>query len=138
MPPEEVDAIEAKYPGFLARRLAVNTSRMYAQLSKRYDVPFRTAPPEIALGWVVAMTDPDMYRRRGWAPAEEQSLEIEQLRKDALAEIQLAADAQNGLFDLPLLEDSNETGISRGDPFGYSEPSPYDWLDVQAEALRGR
>jgi hypothetical protein len=84
------------------------------------------------------MTDPDMYRRRGWAPADEQSLEIEQARKDALAEIQLAADAENGLFDLPLLEGSNESGISRGEPFGYSEASPYDWLDRQAEALRGR
>ncbi len=138
MPAEEVDAVEAKYAGFILRRLVVDTSRIYAQLFKRYQVPF-VNPPEIVLGWLAAMTTPAIYRRRGWAPSVEQAEEIEKDRTDALAEIQLAADAVHGLFDLPLRADTNgDSAVTRGGVFGYAEPSPYDWMDVQAEVLRGR
>jgi hypothetical protein len=101
-------------------------------------VPFASPAPEIVLGWIVAMTTPEAYRKRGWDPGEKQSAQIEQDRTDALSELKEAADSSEGLFDLPLREDVSTSGIVAGGPLGYSEPSPYDWLDVQREVLRGR
>lgn len=138
MPSEDVDLLEEKAPGYLASRLALASSRMNAQLRKRYAVPFLAPVPEIVLGWLTSIVTPEAYRKRGWNPSDEQSAEIEQDRKDALDEIKQAADSENGLFDLPLRDDVDGSGVVRGGPVAYSEPSPYDWLDVQAEAIRGR
>lgn len=138
MPSDDVDLLEAKEPGFLDAQIVMAKGRLYAQLRKRYAVPFADPAPEIFLGWVATCVTPVAYRKRGWNPSDEQSAAIEQDRKDALAEVQLAADAQNGLFDLPLRENTTADGISLGGPLGYSEPSPYDWRDAQAEAIRGR
>ncbi len=138
MPDDDVDALETKYPGFIARRLVVNTSKINAQLPKRYATPFAAPVPEIVIGWLVAMTAPEVYRKRGWDPGDAQSAQIEQDRTDALAEIQAAVDSENGLYELPLREDTSTGGVVVGGAFGYAEPSPYDWLDLQAEAVRGR
>lgn len=138
MPSADVDALETQEPGFLDAQLSMVTDRINSQLRKRYAVPFESPVPEIFLGWLTAIVTPLAYRKRGWNPSDEQSQAIEQDRKDALAEVQLAADSEIGLFDLPLRETTGESGISRGGPLGYSEASPYDWTDVQAEAIRGR
>lgn len=138
MPPEDVEGVEAKFPGYIAAKIAVSTSRMHARLAKRYATPFASPAPEIVLGWIEAETTPMVYRKRGWNPGDEQAAQIEQDRVDALAEQKEAADAENGLYDLPLRADNNASGISKGEPFGYSEASPYEWTDVQAEAIRGR
>lgn len=138
MPSEDVELLEARYPGYLAARLKLNTSFIYARLAKRYAVPFAAPAPEIVLGWLTAMTTTDAYRKRGWNPGDEQSAQVEQDRKDALDQMKEAADEDNGLFDLPLREDTSASGISRGTPLGYSEVSAYDWIDIEAEALRGR
>lgn len=138
MSSEDVDLLEEKAPGYLASRLALGSSRINAQLRKGYAVPFVDPVPEIVFGWLTSMVTPEAYRKRGWDPADEQSVQIEQDRKDALAEIKEAADSENGLFDLPLRDDTDSSARTHGGPFAYSEPSPYDWLDVQAEALRDR
>lgn len=138
MPAEDVDFLEDHAPGYLASRLALNTSYIYSRLPKRYATPFTAPAPEIVLGWLVAMTTVDAYRKRGWNPADQQSQDLVQDRKDALDELKEAADAQNGLFEIPLREDTSEGGVARGEPFGYSEVTPYEWTDVQAEAARGR
>lgn len=138
MPPDEVDYLEAQYPGFLLARLTINTSRIHGNLAKRYAVPFAAPGPEIVIGWLVAMTQVDGYDKRGWDPADEQSARIIADRTTALAELKEAADAEHGLFELPLREDLTAGGVTRGGPLAYSEPSPYDWSTVQMEALRGR
>lgn len=138
MSPEDVELLEEKAPGFLLSRLKIGTSRITAKLRKRYDAPFASPVPEVVLGWLTAMVTPDGYRKRGWNPSDEQAAQVEQDRKDALAEIDQAADSVEGLYDLPLRADTTATGITRGGPLVYSEPSPYDWTDRQREAIRGR
>lgn len=136
MPDADVVRLEEDFPGYIAARIAVWTSRIYAQLSKRYAVPFSLPAPEIVLGWITSLATVDAYKKRGWNPSDEQSAEVLQDAKDALTEIQLAADAVTGLFDLPLLESSTKSGISKGAPLVYSEASPYTWTDVEVELAR--
>lgn len=137
MPPEDVDYLEDRAPGFLVARLAVNTSTIHGRLGKRY-APFATPAPEIVLGWLVAMTTVDAYEKRGWNPADAQSASVIASRDQALADLKEAADGVDGLFDLPLREDTSKSGVSKGGPLAYSEQSPYEWTDLQREAARGR
>lgn len=135
MPSEDVDALEAAYAGFIASKLSEHSSRIDARLRKRYVVPFASPTPEIVLSWVERLTTKDAYLKRGFNPSSEQDAEIIARAKAAEDEIKEAADANEGLFDLPLREDVPGTsGVSQGGPFGYSEQSPYTWMRKQREA----
>jgi hypothetical protein len=138
MPSAEVDYLEAAYPGYLLSRLTINSSRINGRLGKRYATPFAQPAPEIVCGWLVALTTVDGYEKRGWDPAGEQRSSILEARDTALEEMKEAADAKDGLFDIPLREDLATSGIARGEPLGCSDATPYDWIDTQAEAARGR
>lgn len=90
-----------------------------------------TPVPEVVLGWLTAMTNVDMYRKRGVNP---QDPTIEMVREEcerALAELKEAADSKDGLFDLPACEDA-DSAITTGGPLAYSETSPYVWTDIEA------
>ncbi len=138
MPAEDVAYLESAYAGFLAARLAANTSRIYARLRKRYAVPFAAPVPEAALDWLTKITTVEAYQKRGWNTSDEQSKDIAVAAATAFEEIKEAADAEEGLFDLPLRENTTTEGISKGGPQAYAEASPYDWVDAQREAIRGR
>jgi hypothetical protein len=116
----------------------VNTSRIFGRLRKRYAVPFASPVPVIAISWLTHITTVDAFQKRGWNPSDAESKQILDAATEAFAEIKEAADSETGLFDLPLREDTTESGIVHGGPQVYSEASPYDWLDTQAEAVRGR
>ncbi len=135
MPPDDFDAID---PAFVESRLAIGTSEINGRLRKRYMAPFASPVPEAVLGWLTAIVTPELYFRRGWDPASEQGAAIIDAAKRAREEIKEAADSKEGLWDLPLREDTTDEGISKGGPLAYSEASPYEWLDVQREAIRGR
>lgn len=137
MPAEDVAYLESAFAGFLAARLAANTSRIYARLRKRYAVPFSAPVPEVALDWLTKITTVEAYQKRGWNTSDEQSKDIAGAAATAFEEIKEAADAEGGLFDLPLREDTTEEGVNKGGPFVYAEASPHEWLDVQREAVRG-
>lgn len=138
MPLEDVDDLEQRFPGFLAARLAVASSEITSRLRKRYSAPFAAPVPEVVLGWLVALVTPVAYLRRGVNPADEQFASIVEEAKLAREQMKEAADAEEGLFDLPLRADTTTSGISQGGPMVYSEASPYEWTDVQAEVIRGR
>lgn len=138
MPSEDVEELELRSPGYVLKRLEVWTSRINARLRKRYAVPFGAPIAEIVLGWLADIVTVEAYLRRGWNSADEQAADIKEARETALAEIKEAASSETGLFDLPLRQNTTETGISRGGPLAYSEASPYAWTDIQAaEVLRG-
>lgn len=138
MPAQDVDWLESTRPGFIEKRLAYNSSRINARCRKRYAAPFAVPAPELVVGWLVDLTTLDAYQARGWNPSDEQSALVKAAADRAEAETKEAADGEAGLFDLPLREDTTADGISRGGPLVYAEASPYDWVDVQAEAIRGR
>lgn len=122
---------------FVESRLVIETSRINSQLRKRYAAPFAAPVPEIVLGWLAAIVTPKLYERRGWDPADAQAVALLADAELARTELQQAADSVEGLFDLPLRQDSTSTGIARGGPRGYAEASPYEWTDVQRDRVRG-
>lgn len=139
MPSEDVDALEAQYPGYVAKRLALREGLMNARLAKRYATPFEPAsPPDVAVGWLVAMVTLDCYLRRGFNPSSAQDQIIADEAKRAETEILEAANSETGLFELPLRQDApGASGVSKGGPFGYSEASPYVAFNMQRETARG-
>lgn len=137
MPPGNVDAVEASNPGWIDRQLAFESANIVSRLSKRYG-PFVPPYPTAILRWLVQIVTVNVYMERGVAGSDAQFQLIERDRDRALAEIKEAADSNQGLFDLPLLQGSTVSGIARGAPIGSSEPSPYDWTDRQVELLGGR
>jgi len=136
MPDTEVDRVEAKWPGWILQQLASYSSQLDDQLAKRYPVPFREPVPEAIKNWLERIVTPRCYFKRGVNPSDEQ---FQALSADAEAvwkQVALAADSNTGLYDLPLRQDTSESGITKGGPLVHSEQSPYSWTDAQAEAVR--
>ena len=134
MPALDFDALDSS---FVTARITIACSEINGRLRKRYAVPFNAPVPEVVCGWVTDIVTPELYFRRGWDPAEAQSAAILAAAERARAEIKEAADSNEGLWDLPILETSTSEGITKSGPLFYSEASPYSWTDVQIEALRG-
>lgn len=106
-----------------------------------YSAP--TPAPEIALGWLVAMLDVDVWTRRGTNYSDPAIAEAVAQRTEALGEIKEAADSKEGLFELPLNDqEQGGAGVVRSAPVAYTESSPFVAADVQeslgrAEDLAG-
>lgn len=143
MPEGDVDELWDQRPGYLEAALAGALADIVSRLRKRYRTPFTTSGganprPEIVVMWQTKITTPEAYRARGYDPKDPSMEFVEKDRDRAYEQIKEAADAQGGLYDIPLLETEDGTGIVKGGPIGYAEASPYDWTDVQSEAIRGR
>lgn len=142
MPDEDVDELWAERTGYLEALSAGAKADVEARLKKRYVVPFDDVGvvggpnplPEIVVRWMTRIMTPEAYRARGYDPQDSTLDSAEKDRERAYEEIKEAADAKDGLYDLPLRTDSASAGII-GVPLGYSEPSPYDWTDKQIDAL---
>lgn len=136
MPDEDVDAIWAARSGFLEAALAGALADIYARLRKRYRVPFAVVP-EIVVAWQVKIVTPEAYRARGFNPSDPTLEGADADRTRVYEQIKEAADAKDGLYDLPLLDSGDASAISKAGPLSYSEASPYSWTDVQSDALNG-
>lgn len=128
---------QAGWQTFVEDRLVINTSEINAKLRKRYAAPFDAPFPKVVTGWLAAITLPDLYEARGWDDSDAGADSVAKAAERARTQMQEAADSEIGLFDLPLRQDTTETGVSKGGPRGYSEASPYGWLDVQADTIGG-
>lgn len=131
MPQADVDAVEVSEPGFIASKLEAMTSRINVQLRKRYAAPFASPVPEVVLDWLTTVTTPHVYLKRGVNPGDAQIDRIMALAEKAWTEITEAADAEKGLYDLPLRQDTTSTGATQGGPFSSSQASPYAWITEQ-------
>lgn len=137
MPGEDVDRLEAKYPGYIVQQIATEQAKLEARLRKRYALPFAAPAPETAIAWLVSIVTLAAYQRRGWNPSSAENQLIIDAATRALDESKEAANANDGLFDLPPREDAASTsGATQGGPFGYSEQSSYTGADDQACAGR--
>lgn len=135
MPPEFVDAIESRQSGWTASQLEQASRWLDSRLRKRYAAPFAT-PTEQVKAWVTRLVTVRCFVRRGVDPTDPQFDLVREEATKAELEIKEAADGNVGLFDLPLLDGSSSSGISRGGPLVYSEASPYVFADVQVDAGR--
>ena len=139
MSPGDVDALERKRPGFVGIALGARSATINARLTKRYAVPFQAHPdtPEIVLVWLTDLVSLDAYKALGFSPSSEQDELIVAAAQAAESQLAEAANAETGLFELPLRETSpGGSGVEKGGPYAYSEPGPYHWLDAQREAVR--
>lgn len=136
MPSSDVDALESAAPGWLDSQLGYWSSAIDARLRKRYEAPFAEPYPLAVQGWLSRIVTLRAYLRRGVDPLDQQFVEIKADADAAWAEIKEAADSNEGMLDLPLRADSGASGISKGGPYGYSEASPYVWMDQQGQAGR--
>lgn len=146
MPEADVDLIWAQRSGYLESAVAGAIKEIESRLRKRYLTPFDAAGVvggpnprlEIILRWLTMIVTPEAYRARGYNPQDPTMDQVEKDRERAYEQIKEAADEKDGLYDLPLRDSGDASGVIRGGPTGYSEPSPYDWRDVQADAINAR
>lgn len=137
MPSEDVDDLEDREPGFILVQLSEGSTRIDARLRKRYAVPFAQPYPELVLSWLTRLVTYVCYLKRGFNPSDEQAADIKQAALDAASEIKEAADAKDGLWDLPVRDTADGSAISKGGCFVYAEASPWTWTDRQREQMEG-
>lgn len=115
------------------------SAELNALLIKRYDVAFESpSHPGAVVRWLVALVTYDAYMALGFDPSSQQDAYIEKRAEDALAQAKEAADAQNGLYELPLrVTDPNGSGVVKGGPLFSSERSPYEGHRRDRERRRG-
>lgn len=142
MPPEDVDLVENKHPGFVATQIAGFTSEIYSRLAKRYSVPPvpPATTPAIVQLWLTWKTTPEVMKKRGVNPESAQYAEMVKMADKADAQVKEAADCVTGLFDLPLIEQAGGTAsaITQSLSRSSSDPDPYSWTDVQAIAVQNQ
>lgn len=134
---EDVDRLEALYPGFLQANIDDESSWIAARLRKRYAVEgFDELTPGIVLKWTNAIVTLIAFDKRGFDSTSPEGQRTVAASDTAKAEVKEASESEEGLFDLPLRADVTSSGISQGGPLGYSQQSPYTFVDHQRDAVR--
>lgn len=143
MPKAWIVEVEVQAPGWILAQLEAWSRTIDARLRKRYKVPFADPAPDVVQLWLARIVTKYTYLRRGVRASDEEVQTIFEDADNALKEIQEAADSKDGLYDLPLLDAQDPSGISKGGPLASSQQSPYVWTDEQAcigrqEDMNGR
>ena len=138
MPQTDIDAVEGETPGFTNARLATHSAKIDTRLRKRYAVPFSPLRvyPEAVLEWLTKIVTFELYLKRGVDPSDQSLALVKADKEQAEAELKEAADAQSGLFDLPVLDVGDSSAVTKGGPLCYTETSPYVFTDIQVSAGR--
>lgn len=141
MLPGEIEEVVEATDELLVDRVALAVSRLFdSYLIKRYAAPFESPYPEALRDAVAREVVRRLWYLHGGAPqSTDKTARIEKAAEDALAWMREAANSKDGFVELPRREDTADgEGVTRGGPLAQSDASPYDWVDAQAEALRGR
>lgn len=138
MPASFVDELEARTPGWLDKRLELESAYIDSRLRKRYLAPFSLTDTPVAVQrWLTDFVTFRAWRKRGVHALDDQMVDYRSAAEKADAEIKEAADSDTGLFDLPLRpDDAKATAIKQGFTQSYSEASPYVWMTVQERIAR--
>jgi len=136
MPQSDVEALETAASGWVDGQLEYYSRAIDARLRKRYSAPFAAPVPEAVREWLTRIVTVRCFLRRGVDPADPQFAAIADDATEARAEIKEAADSVEGLFDLPILDTADASGVSKGGPLSYTEASPYVWTDKQVDTGR--
>lgn len=137
--PSDVDRVEGRFPGITQARLDTAHARLNAKLMKRYRLPFQTPVPQCLVWYEAVIVSYELLADvRGLNPESGQGPRVEQAYQEAQEWLKAAVDPEHGDVELRAAEAGlGPSAVNAGGPFGYSEASPYAWIDAQAEALRG-
>lgn len=133
MPASDVDLLDS---GYVNAQLLAVSSWIDSQLAKRYATPFASPYPITVQFWLARIVTSRLYVHRGVNSTDAEIQLIKEDADDAKKEIAQAADAQNGLYELPLRSDTDSDGVVRGGPSVYSEASPYVRTTIQGNIGR--
>ena len=117
-----------------------HSSWIRGRLAKRYAVDFSDPGPVpgIILLWLKRLVDIEVWQAIGTNPEGRLDGSYEAEAQKVKDEVREAADAKDGLFELPLrnTDPLGASAVSKGAPLAYSEASPYAWTTLQADAAR--
>lgn len=135
LPSEIVDVIETSSPGFTELQLELESAYIDSLLSKRYLVPFVLSAPLVVMRWLVDLVSLQVWLKRGFDGTQVDAQIYIDAATHAREDLRQAADAKDGLFELPLRADVPSAG---GKPtiHSYSETSPF--LGQRIQRVRGR
>lgn len=136
LPSGTLDRVETETPGYFAENLESESADIESRLAKRYATPFATPYPKAVRRWLARKVDGLAVFKAGFKPTDESALQIIDREKAADVEIDKAADAEKGLYELPLRADTTANGVVKGAPLAYTETSPYVGRDQRG--MRGR
>lgn len=134
LPAQYVDQVISQAPEFVGFALADRSAYIDSVLGKRYAVPFIEQPyPSVMLRWLTVMVSLDVYMKRGFNPTDDDAQLFVKQFDTAVTELKEAANAQDGLYELPLRQDLTGNGIVKGYARTYSETSPFVWKGIQRQ-----
>lgn len=128
----------SQVPMFVDNALEDRSAYIDSLLGKRYAVPFTVEPfPSVVLRWLTVLVSLDVYMKRGFNPTDDDAQLFVKQFDTTIQELKEAANAQDGLYELPLRQDLTGNGIVKGYARTYSESSPFVWKRIQ-RAIGGR
>jgi hypothetical protein len=133
IPGSLVDACAAKGKD-VGRWLEIKSAHIRARLVKRYAVDF-TDPgpvPEQIIAWLVALVDIEVWKCVGGNPEGREDGWYDKDRERVEAELKEAADAEGGLFELPLrsTDPVGDSAVNKGGPFVEDYLTAWDAWDA--------
>jgi hypothetical protein len=137
MPKSDVDLLEQREGSGFVDGVCEAVSRYFDTiLVKRYATPQPQPIPESLKWHSTSVVVRRLYGRRGWAPGAGPDDEVIKAAEAAEAWLAAAVDSEKG--NAELVRTTGQSVVEKGGPYGYSEAGPYEWIDVQREAVRGR
>lgn len=140
LPAEYIDAVELAASGYTGLQLQLETAYIDSILAKRYLTPFLTNglpnAPLVVRRWLVDLVTLQVWLKRGLDATQQDAeiyLESARLAKE---ELQAAANAQDGLYELPLRADNQNLGTAKPRVHSYHETSPF--LRARLQRCQGR
>jgi hypothetical protein len=127
------DVLASLPVGWLARQLSAWSNWIDARLRKRYAAPFVAPYPDIVCLWLSQLVTLRCYQKVGFNSADAQSELVVAQAQAAEDQITQAANAFEGLFELPLRQDLPGSGISRSYAHSATDYSPYTWFTRQRD-----
>lgn len=137
MPGPDVDIVEAKYPGVTVATIKAVSGHFDSKLIKRYPSAFAAPYPEALKLHVARCVAWLLWLKRGYNPTGKLDQILDEDNKASLEWLNQAADAQNGLVELPNADGAlGGSAATKASPLSYSETSPYVWTDAQVDVGR--
>ncbi len=116
--------------------LEAASAEINMRLVKRYAVDFSSPGPvpDAIVKWLIRLVNVDVWECAGGLPEGRIDGWADESRKQVYAECEKAADAENGLFEVPLknTDPLGNSAINKGAPIVRSYLTPHDVYDYYA------